>query len=191
MLRNVNSLERSTLGRRASRPRAASKAARNSRADDLATSWPRGWDVWLRRRSFLRSVDASRTQAFINECVRAYYPCIPEWVHVYVRALTRVQSGIRRRYGARLLSLPDSLAAWRPTGYAAVSSPRHPLRFLTLRLIASLSFSSSLALISFVRARGSLFPFCVYRLRWHRLREDAEFSEGNHQVFFIYIFFLL
>lgn len=80
---------------------------------------------WLLRRS----VDASRTAR--AQTHTHTYPHAFKRINVYVirtvSVLTRVPSGTRRRNGAHLLSLPDSLAAWRPTGYAAVSSPRpHP-----------------------------------------------------------------
>lgn len=56
-----------------------------------------------------------------------YYLCYPRVRVAYVRvAPTRAPSGTGRRCGARLLSLPDSLAAWRPTGYALPSPPLPP-----------------------------------------------------------------
>lgn len=84
-------------------------------------------------------------------------------------ALTHASPDTGRRYGARLLSLPDSLAAWRPTGYAvslhaiSASLPRH-FFFLLLLFLRRLHHRlppvllSALRFDSPARARDSL-PF--------------------------------
>lgn len=73
-------------------------------------------------------------------------------------ALTHASPDTGRRYGARLLSLPDSLAAWRPTGYAvslhaiSASLPRH--FFFLLLLLRRLHHRPPLrASVRFARSR--------------------------------------
>lgn len=68
-------------------------------------------------------------------------------------ALTHASPDTGRRYGARLLSLPDSLAAWRPTGYAV---SLHAISASLPRLTSSFSFSSSAAFTTAPTPRSPL-----------------------------------
>lgn len=122
------------------------KIAGRTRSCDIVTSWL--------PRCLAASQPALRRRIRIRMPV-AYlcYPC----TCVPIRA----PSGTRpRRYGARLLSLPDSLAARRPTGYAARVSllADHPSRTDTI-LLFSLSCVFSPQFLSHRTSPALFAPF--------------------------------
>jgi len=95
------------------------KRRENSRADAI-----------LRHRDLV----AAEMFGCVAACITSHvYECLANPCYPCTCVPTHAPSGTRpRRYGARLLSLPDSLAARRPTGYAERFPPSLPHRYVFL-----------------------------------------------------------
>jgi len=151
----------------------AGEAARNSSADDLATSWPRGWDVWLRRPSVgahrrIRRITRTRTWRR-----RAYYPFYPR-----VRAHTCRTHTRAVRYRATLRR-PFALVARLFGGLASHRLPppiSHPL---------DTSSSSFDVVFDLSRHSTAKSPSFSRRYQRHRLRRCSRVAlKKSHLSFF-------